>query len=88
MSNNNQTRSAVKATPGDGTTAPPAIPSPTLTRHQQVAGNLEDNRRGRPAHPGFPDRAFLEEGLHPHANVPTSFLATTVGGPQAAGRGG
>ena len=40
MSNNNQTLNAPTATPGDGTTAPPAIPSPTMTRYQQVADNF------------------------------------------------
>lgn len=80
MSNDNQTRSAVNAAPGDGTTAPPAIPSPTLTRYQQVAGNL--SKAIDEAAQLIPDFQIAHPSkknfIRVHAGVPIPFLATTV----------
>ena len=78
MSNNNQTLNA--ATPGDGTTAPPAIPSPTITRYQQVADNFA--KALDEVIQLIPDLQIVHVSktnfVRSHANLPIPFLATAV----------
>ena len=80
MSNNNQTLNAATATPGDGTTAPPAIPSPTMTRYQQVADNFA--KALDEVIQLIPDLQIVHVSktnfVRSHANLPIPFLATAV----------